>query len=192
MTFLFVSVCFRACAQVDAKPHKASVLQADSIVMEQIFIADQKPRLESPTPASKMKWVDVNAADEFRRVQVHRLLNSGELHTGKDYWEAAFIFQHSPEPNDYLLAHTLASIAVAKGYQDGLWIMAATLDRYLQAIHQPQIYGTQSRRSNGNEPFTKDPYNRSIITDALRKELGIPNQAEQQKDLQELNKQFSH
>jgi len=58
----------------------------------------------------------------------------------------------------------------------------------LQSIHQPQIYGTQSHRNNGNEPFTKEPYTRGLIPDALRKELGVPSQAEQQKDLEELNK----
>lgn len=191
--FLIASVCSHMAAQVVPEaPHKATALQADSTVMEQIFTADQKPRLESPTSASRAKWVDVNAADESRRLQVHRLLDAGELRTGKDYWEAAFIFQHSLDPNDYLLAHTLASIAVAKGYQDGLWIMTASLDRYLQAIHQPQIYGTQSRRNKGEEPFTQEPYNRSVITDAMRKELGVPARAEQQKDLEELNKHFNH
>lgn len=112
---------------------------------------------------------------------------AGDLHTGKDLWEAAFIFQHSPDPNDYLLAHTLASIALAKWNQDGLWIMTANLDWILQSIHQPQIYGTQSRRSNANKHFIKEPYNRGLISDALRHELGVFSQAEQQQELKGLN-----
>jgi len=37
---------------------------------------------------------------------------------------------------DYLLAHVLASVAVAKGDSKSLWISAASLDRYLQLIGQ--------------------------------------------------------
>lgn len=186
-------VCSNALAQVSTPSSKAVAPQTDSVVMEQIFTADQKPRLENLPPAAfKAKWGDLNAADAARRDQVRSLLTAGELHTGKDFWEAAFIFQHSPDPNDYLLAHTLASIALAKGDHDALWIMTASLDRYLQAIHQPQIYGTQSHRSNGNEPFTKEPYNHGLISDALRQELGVPSQAEQQKELEELNAKVAH
>jgi len=34
-------------------------------------------------------------------------------------------------------------VAAAKGDQGAAWIAAATLDRYLQSVRQPQIYGTQ-------------------------------------------------
>jgi len=187
---LLGTLCSGVLAQVSTPPSKPVVPQADSIVMEQIFAADQKPRLENLPPAAfKAKWGDINTADAARREQVRNLLLAGDLHTGKDFWEAAFIFQHSLDPSDYLLAHTLASIALAKGNHDGLWILTATLDRYLQSIHQPQIYGTQSHRNNGDEPFTKEPYNRGLIPDALHKELEVPSQAEQQRDLEKLNKQ---
>ena len=54
------------------------------------------------------------------------------------------IFQHGTKPEDYLLAHVLATAALRKGgapLAPGL--VAATLDRYLQSIGQPQVFGTQ-------------------------------------------------
>ncbi len=50
-------------------------------------------------------------------------------------------------PDDYLLAHTLAMIAVAKGDEGSLWIGTATLDRYLQSVGKPQITEPNSRRA---------------------------------------------
>ena len=44
---------------------------------------------------------------------------------------------------DYLLAHILALDAMAKGFDRAKWLSVATLDRYLQLIGQPQVFGTQ-------------------------------------------------
>ena len=85
----------------------------------------------------------MEANDLARRKRVHKLLASGKLSTGPDFHDAAFIYQHGNEPDDYLLAHLLAMTSVAKGDLDSRWIAAATLDRYLQAIGQPQVFGTQ-------------------------------------------------
>jgi hypothetical protein len=88
------------------------------------------------------------------------------------------VFQHGDTPY-YLLAHTLAVVAVARGRSSAIWIAAATLDRYLNSIHQSQIYGTQFYTKPG-EPVTREPHNRSLISDALRHQLGVPSQAAQE------------
>ena len=82
-------------------------------------------------------------------------------------------------PADYLLAHTLSMVAVASGQASAIWIGAATLDRYLNSIRQPQIYGTQFFFKPG-EPTTQEPYNRTLVSDALREQLGVPSQATQE------------
>jgi hypothetical protein len=82
------------------------------------------------------------------------------------------------------LAHTLAVVAVARGQASATWMVAATLDRYLQAIHQPQIYGTQTDVEH--EPITQEPYNRGLVSDALRILLNVPSQAAQE----DLRKQY--
>lgn len=144
--------------------------------MQRIFEADQKDRQPG---VGKIDWGVVQKADAARREETRKLLLDGKLHTGEDFERAAFVFQHGDTPDDYLLAHTLAMVAVARGQSGALWIEAATLDRYLNSIHQPQIYGTQFN-FKPNEPTTQDPYNRGLVPDALRRSLGVPSQAAQE------------
>jgi hypothetical protein len=143
--------------------------------MRAIFEADQAARL-GPGP---IDWSAVEPQDRARRQRTRQLLDAGALQSGDDYWHAAFVFQHGGEPNDYLLAHTLALVAIARGRPDATWIAAATLDRYLQDIGQKQIYGTQYRIPPG-EAATQEPYDRTLISDALREALRVPNQAAQE------------
>jgi hypothetical protein len=76
--------------------------------MEAIFNEDQRVRMPSD-----IDWKTVNRTDTERREQTRKLLAAGALHTAKDYEEAAFVFQHGDRPEDYLLAHTLAMVAVS-------------------------------------------------------------------------------
>jgi len=144
--------------------------------MQKIFEADQKPR-QNAGDLTPDKWIVLNKADSERRQQTAKLLADGQLHTSEDFKRAAFIFQHGSTPDDYLLAHTLASIAVAKGDATALWIGTATLDRYLLSVGKPQIYGTQFK---SDKDATQEPFNRSLISDSLRRELGVPSLATQQ------------
>jgi hypothetical protein len=144
--------------------------------MQRIFDADQKDRQPD---AGKIDWNVVSKADAARRESTRKLLAEGRLHTGEDFERAAFAFQHGDASDDYLLAHTLAMVAAARGQASAIWIAAATLDRYLNSIHQPQIYGTQFFLKT-NQPTTQEPYNRSLISDALRKQLGVPSEAAQE------------
>lgn len=128
--------------------------------MAAIFAADQAIRQVAPEKFRDRAFVnEMLAADAARRVQTRALLDAGALRTGEDYRAAAFVFQHGSTPEDYLLAHTLAVAATARG-ADGSWIAAATLDRYLQTTGKPQIYGTQTRKTN-DTPATLEPYDRA-------------------------------
>jgi hypothetical protein len=126
--------------------------------------------------------------DRARRNRAKTLLESGALQSGDDFWHAAFIFQHGDTPADYLLAHSLAIVAAARGRADATWIAAATLDRYLQSIHQKQIYGTQYQwQGNGTapSPTTQEPYDRTVIPDGLRTALGVPPLSAQEQKRQQ-------
>jgi hypothetical protein len=146
-----------------------------NLEMQRIFDADQKPR-QKPAELTPEKWTVINREDAERRTQTAKLLADGQLHTAEDFNRAAFIFQHGSTSDDYLLAHTLAMIAAAKGDEGSLWIGTATLDRYLQSVGKPQIYGTQFK---GNKDATQEPFNRNLISDSLRRELGVPGLAGQ-------------
>ncbi|MGA2843943.1 MAG: hypothetical protein ABSF68_00830 [Candidatus Acidiferrales bacterium] len=148
-----------------------------SAEMKKIFDEDQRVR-----EAEHINWDVVNRTDAERREQTRKLLAAGALHTGKDYEEAAFIFQHGDSAQDYLLGHTLAMVAVSKGDSTAIWIAAATLDRYLQRAGQKQIFGTQYL-TDPKGGSTQDPYDRELVSDALRHQLGVPAQATQAQQL---------
>lgn len=152
--------------------------------MKRIFDEDQRVRQSYPN----VDWKAVNQSDAVRRQETMKLLQDGALHSGEDFSWAAFVFQHGSEPNDYLLAHTLAMVAVGKGNSDALWIASATLDRYLQSIKQPQIYGTQFLTPK-DSPTTQNPYNRTLIPDSLRLQLGVPSLAAQDTQRQQYDSQ---
>ena len=143
--------------------------------MKRIFDEDQRVRQSYPN----IDWSSVEKSDTIRRAETKKILADGALHSGEDFTWAAFIFQHGSGPDDFLLAHTLAIVAVRKGYSDATWIASATLDRYLQSIKQPQIYGTQFITPDG-KATTQDPYDRGLIPDALRRQLKVPDLAAQE------------
>jgi hypothetical protein len=145
--------------------------------MKAIYDENQRVRMEKD-----IDWSVVSKSDAERRTQTRKLLGDGSLHTGEDYEKAAFIFQHGDTPQDYLLAHTLAMVAVSKGDAIAIWIAAATLDRYLENIKQKQIFGTQYS-TDAQKHWTQEPYDRELISDALRAQLGVPSQAMQNQQL---------
>jgi hypothetical protein len=163
---------------------KASVEQ-DNREMAAIFDADQAAR-ENP---AKIDWKIVGPQDVARRIRTKTLLDSGALRTGNDFYDAAFVFQHSVKTDDFLLAHTLAVAAAARGRRDAAWIAAATLDRYLVNIGQKQIYGTQFITPQ-NGSTTQEPYDRNLVSDALRIALGVPPLADQEKRRKEVDLMF--
>ena len=104
---------------------------------------------------------ELTDTDKERRDRMRQIIDAGGLKTGEDYHDAAFIFQHGDAPEDYLLAHILAMVGVAKGNLESRWIGAATLDRYLQSLKQKQVFGTQYFQS-GASPYTQEPYDRKL------------------------------
>ncbi len=96
----------------------------------------------------------------------------------------SFHLQHGQTPADYLLAHILATVAVQKGDARSLWIAAATLDRYLNSTHQPQVFGTQYNSKN-DAPVPQDPYDPELIADQLRLLFCVPSVEQQHANLLE-------
>lgn len=150
--------------------------------MTALFDADQADRRG---PA--MDWSAVGPADNARRARTQQLLDAGALASGEDFYHAAFIFQHGGDAASYLKAHALATAAAARGYRAAGWISAATLDRYLQAIDRPQVFGTQFQTGK-DAKTTQGEYDRTLISDALRSVLGVPSLADQERQRAALEK----
>lgn len=153
--------------------------------MSAIFKADQDDRRRP-----NIDWSVVGPADAKRKARTQELLDAGALHSGDDFYHAAFLFQHGDGPGDYLKAHLLAMIAAARGKPKAVWIASATLDRYLQSIGKPQVLGTQYSIPRGGA-VTQEPYDKALVSDALRQALRVPSLAEQDKRRQALADQVA-
>lgn len=158
---------------------------ADNAEMAALYAADQAVRvtLDPAKFGDRAFMAQMSADDAARRERTRALLDAGALQTGEDFRAATFIFQHGSTPDDYLLAHVLAVAGAAKGSSGAAWIAAASLDRYLQSIDRKQIYGTQTRLTNGSEP-TLEPYDRALLPDAQRTAVNVPTLAEQEARLE--------
>ncbi|MEH3040550.1 MAG: hypothetical protein PGN21_10865 [Sphingomonas paucimobilis] len=176
IALIALSLATPAPAQTTDNPEMAKMFAEDQAIRDH-----PKPKWFKDMTFVRKMWAD----DAARRERTRTLLDQGKLTTAEDYYAAAFVFQHGDKPDDYLLAHTLALAAAARGRKDASWIAAATLDRYLQAIGQKQIYGTQWRAAENRE-LIREPYDRALVPDALRTALGVPVQAEQDKRLAEM------
>jgi hypothetical protein len=95
------------------------------------------------------------------------------------------VFQHSVTPRDLLFAHILAVSSAKRGFNQGIWLAAASLNRYLQAFKQPQVFGTQFH-TQSNGPDTQDPYDQYLLSDELRADWCVAPISEQVKILADL------
>lgn len=139
---------------------------AISLRMAQLFAADQAARQLPMDDPHKLK-----AEDAARRVEVLGYLLNGQIQTARDLVSAAFIFQHGDCSAHYQFANRLAHIAMDAGYADAPWIYAATLDRYLMSIGEPQKFGTQYTWVNRDyQLYPIDP----VTTDAEREQYDVP------------------
>jgi hypothetical protein len=138
--------------------------------MKAIYKEDQRVR-----EGSHINLSAIAPSDAERREQTRALVAANVLHTGEDYEEASTIFQHGSTAQDALLAHILAIAAISRGAA-ATWIAAATLDIYLQRIGQKQIFGTEYS-PDPKTTYTQEPYDRELVSDALRQQLGVPSQA---------------
>ena len=154
---------------------------SDNAEMSAMFEADQAAR-----EGGDIDWQTVMREDAARLRRTRELLDADALNTADDYYNAAFIFQHGDEAEDYLLAHVLAVRSLALGKAKAEWIAAASLDRYLQSIARDQIFGTQ-RSMSPIKSANQGRYDRNLLTDKLRVEAGVEPLLEQQAKLEEMD-----
>ncbi len=152
----------------------------DNTELAEIFSQDQKDR---------EKWQEINDGnieelkkkDDVRRRRVQQLLELGAIKTGRDYFNAAIVFQHGRIPEDYLKACELAKKATELGEEGGKKLSAAAHDRYLlRSGGSFQKFGTQYKKVGGKwklepvDPSTTDEerarYNILPLADLIAKE----------------------
>jgi hypothetical protein len=104
----------------DWNPEQSYVLDlpagSSSSKMHAMFEADQQARQGGPNA----DFDAIAPEDAKRRAATRELIASNELHTGRDFREASFIFQHGDRPDDYLLAHACSSRVGQRRYRSAL------------------------------------------------------------------------
>ncbi|TSB03938.1 hypothetical protein [Sphingorhabdus contaminans] len=140
--------------------------------VRKLFLDDQNDR-----KSGRLSELEIKKRDQLRISQLSKLIDDNRLKSGRDFYYAAFIFQHSETPQDYLRAHSFAMTALMRNEPDAAWIAAASLDRYLLAIGKKQIYGTQTVRAEDGA-YSKAPSEDEIIPDILRSAANVPTQKE--------------
>ncbi len=143
----------------------------DNVDLARCYAEDQADRL--PPDGTAIDWTLVMPRDKAREQQVKALYCSGALHTAADFHHAAMILQHADAPDDYLLAHELCVVAIAKGDASALWLCAASEDRFLGSIERPQRFGTQYVQHGPDGPLRLAPV-AAGVTDGLREQFRVP------------------
>lgn len=181
----YIAVAVLTCVTASAL---AAEVTSTAAGLQKLFEEDQADRM--PGPGKNIDWESVGQRDEAREATVKELLRSGALHSGADFYHAAMILQHAVEVDDYLLAHDLCVIAIAKGEERAKWLAAASVDRFLTGIGRQQRFGTQFSSKRSFQPPRLAPVNPDV-PDQLRRELNVPTLAEAKLQEAQLAKEFN-
>ena len=173
MRVLAACLALVACSQAQTDQGDREAACEESTEVRAICEADRRDRKSKP-----VDWNLAGARDPERRHRVSRLLANGGLACPDDWYRAALIFQHGFAPDDYLLAHILASAAAFEGHEPARRLAAATLDRHLGRVGQPQVFGTQRRKMLWDSKFSQAPFNRELVPPEVRAIFGLKLAAE--------------
>lgn len=164
------------------EPALAAVIRAEQAYRATIntelldlYNADQADRR-----AATIDWDIVAPRDRARERRVSELVAAGALRHSDDFYRAALIYQHGPTPDFHLQAHrwSMQALALDPTNSRARWLACASEDRYLHGIGKPQIWGTQFSQTKDRTGWTMEPWDRSQKTDAQRREMNVPSEAE--------------
>jgi hypothetical protein len=157
--------------------------ETDNLQLEDIYQADQSDRqkvYDSPQAVNELKQ-----RDAMRKAMTLDMMSKGEVNTVLDLYRAAVIMLHGTDTKDFLTAHRLAVLSAVNGHRPARWLAASSLDRYLMAMGQPQVYGTQfEHNSEENKYQLRLPIEDNRLLSWEKKFLNVPPVSER---LQQLN-----
>lgn len=105
--------------------------------LEQMRAADEADRTGNATLAE-----GAPARDLARRQETAAIFAEGCFSTGRDYHNAALIFQHGTVPEHYYQAWLFARRAVELGDSEAQWLVPRAIDRYLLNSGYKQVFAT--------------------------------------------------
>jgi len=165
LCILILLICFN---------RNSSAQTADNIELQQMYESDQSSRMNG-----EIDWSVLNTQDSLRRIRVYELIKEGKLHTGKDYYHSAMIFQHGNDTIASAMAVQQMHKALALDSTINRWLLAAAIDRDLMRRNQPQIYGTQFVKQGDAAKWERYKIDSNKVSDAERKYYSVETLAEQ-------------
>ncbi len=153
-----------------------------STELARMFAEDQSDRTEP-----SIDWDAVRPRDAARLGRVKQFYHGQALKTGMDFYHAAMILQHSPNTDDYLLAHEFCIAAISLGVEQAKWLAAASEDRFLMNIGRPQRFGTQYRVDKSSGAWSLYEVG-TEVEDSLRRVFNVPSLSEAQAQADEMSK----
>lgn len=155
--------------------------QTDNKELEKMFGEDQNSRMKK-----NIDWVLLTKQDRERENKVYELIKSGEIVTGKDFYNSAMIFQHGRDSISHGMAVKHMKRAIELDSTIDKWLLAAAIDRNLLSRNKPQIYGTQYLKMNG-ENWKRSPIDTTQVTDKERKLYHVESLSEQVEKIRNMN-----
>lgn len=152
----------------------ASAQNKDNKELERIYKEDQSDRM-----TGSIDWSVVSKRDSIREVRIYELLEAGELNTGRDYHNAAMVFQHGRDTTSSRMAVTMMRKSLEIDPSGNKWLLAAAIDRDLMRRGEPQIYGTQYIKQGHDAPWELYDIDTKVVSDKERIEYGVETLEEQ-------------
>ncbi len=161
----------------------AAAKASNNVEVQEIVDADQDVRKRlGKLSESELKTMPIE--DHRRSRRIREIINTGELHTAKDFANASLVMQHSSSFAGFELAHELAVCSMLLGDRGiGRWLVAATYDRMLNSTGHDQRFGTQGAlMAMGDAKPHLAETDEAGICDAERLALGCPTLAAKRAD----------
>jgi hypothetical protein len=116
------------------------IYSQDNPELKKMYEDDQNSR-----KVEKIDWKNLLKQDSTRRVEVLEIIKQNKVITPMDYYYVSMIFQHGSDSTSYKMAWDYSNKASSMDSTNikARWLSAASYDRYLLSIGQPQVYGTQ-------------------------------------------------
>jgi tetratricopeptide (TPR) repeat protein len=154
----------------------------DNVDLQKMYLEDQNARM-----GPSVDWAELTKSDSVRERSVYRLLISGQLMTGKDYYYSSMILQHGKDSMAARMTVKLVELAIKLDSTLNKWMLAAAIDQDLMRKNEPQIYGTQYNKKGANAKWERYRIDSTQVTDEQRKYYHVETLAEQKIKERELN-----
>lgn len=149
--------------------------------LEAIRMLDQSGRQSGMTDNTGAVRPDVE-----NRKEVATLFAEGCFTTGRDYHNAALVFQHGDVPDHFYQTYIWANRAVELGDPQARWLIPRAIDRWSLNSGYKQLFATNLVTESYFSPVTVASQktwcvwpNASLITDSQRRAFGLKTLAEQ-------------